>query len=132
MADAPPRPRLGTLLDLLSTEVSSLVQLKVGLVRAEFGQTARGLALVAALIVAGVVLVVAGVFTLIAALVLAGVAIGLPPWAASLLVGIASLGVGAFLAWGSIERARGLSVVPTASIESLKEDVAWLRAQITR
>jgi hypothetical protein len=60
------------------------------------------------------------------------VSLGLPGWAAAAIVGVVLLGLGGFgVKWG-IGRFGQVSVVPVETIASLKEDVRWLKAQLSK
>jgi hypothetical protein len=71
------------------------------------------------------VVALAGLFTLAASLVLVLVRVGMPAWAAALIVGLALAGVGALLATRALAALREEDLKPTETIETLKETTAW-------
>lgn len=54
---------------------------------------------------------------------------GLSLWLSYLIVGVVLGGVGAFLLMQGINRMKQVDPVPHETIESVKEDVAWIREQ---
>jgi Sec-independent protein translocase protein TatA len=70
--------------------------------------------------------------TLIAAAVL-GLAIVLPPWAAALIVGAVLVVVAVVILLIGRARMRAVgSLAPTATIETAREDMAWIHREAKR
>jgi Putative Actinobacterial Holin-X, holin superfamily III len=60
-----------------------------------------------------------------------GVAIVLPPWAAALIVGTVLVAVAATLAQIGRRRLReGMPFVPARTLETVEEDISWMRSRI--
>jgi hypothetical protein len=55
--------------------------------------------------------------------------LGLEPWLAALLVGLATIGAGYVLANKGLSALRQTSVAPTQTIETLKETSSWTTKQ---
>jgi hypothetical protein len=53
----------------------------------------------------------------------------MPSWAAALIVGLVYLGIAAFLAKRGQTALKQLTPVPEQTIETVKEDVEWLKNQ---
>jgi Putative Actinobacterial Holin-X, holin superfamily III len=128
-------PRDASIADLLRSllaDVQLLVQREAQLARLELKD--KGIRLgVATGMIAGAALVALFAFgTLIAAAVL-GVALALPAWAAALIVGtlLVLVAVVLFLVGRARMRALG-SLAPTETIETVREDVAWMRRETER
>jgi uncharacterized membrane protein YqjE len=123
------RRSIRELVDQLSEDVRRLVRAEVGVIRAELEEKARRLAVGAALIaVAGVLGMLAlGAATATAIIALANV---LATWLAALIVTVVLLVVAgiAVLVGVKILR-RGVPPAPTESVDSIKEDVSWVKAR---
>jgi uncharacterized membrane protein YqjE len=117
------------LIDQLSEDVRGLVRAEVSVIRAELEEKLRRLAVGAALIaVAGVLGMLAlGAATATAIIALANV---LATWLAALIVTVVLLLVAgiAVLVGVKILR-RGVPPTPTESVDSIKEDVSWVKAR---
>jgi hypothetical protein len=127
MAQAADARPLGELFSDLTREISTLVRNEVALARVEMSTKLSQLLRHVGTLAVGGVLALAGVFTLAAFVVLLLVEIGMPAWAAALLVGVGLAGVGALLATRSLSALRAESLTPTHTIETLKETTAWTR-----
>jgi hypothetical protein len=88
-------PSLRDLLNGISTDVRLLASQTLTLARVEAAAAASKLAWSAMGVLASVFVAVAGAAVLVTALVLILVALGLPAWAASTLVGVLLTGAGA-------------------------------------
>jgi Putative Actinobacterial Holin-X, holin superfamily III len=129
MTEQPHNPSLRDLLNGISTDIQLLAAQTMTLARLEASAAASKLAWSAIGVVASAFVAVAGVAVLISALVLILVALGLPAWAASTLVGIALTGGGALSARYFIGLMRSAELGMKETRESLRETVAWLKAQ---
>jgi len=133
-ADVPPRPAFGAaspaeLLGPLAEEVRLLVQQELALARAELALNGRHAARAGA---AAVVAAVVGGLALAAVAGAAGLALAqvLPAPLAFLLLGVAlAAAAGAALRVARRHR-QAISPLPRRTIDNVKEDVAWLRAQL--
>jgi hypothetical protein len=123
------RRSIRELIDQLSEDVRALVRAEVSVIRAELEEKVRRLAVGAALVaVAGVLgLVALGAATATAIIVLANV---LATWLAALIVTAAFAFVaGIVLLIGVKILRRGVPPAPTESVDSIKEDVSWVKAR---
>jgi hypothetical protein len=127
MAYAPDARSLGDLFSDLTREITTLVRSELALARVEMSAKISRAAKHVGTIVIGGVIALAGVFTLAACIVLLLVRVGVAPWAAALLVGLALAGVGALLASRALTALRQEDLKPTETIETLKETTAWKR-----
>ena len=76
-----------------------------------------------------VVIVMGGLLVLLSALVLIAIALGLPPWAAATVVALVMIGAGAGVIYLCITRLRHVEFDLRHTRRSVKETVAWLKAQ---
>jgi uncharacterized membrane protein YqjE len=120
---------VGDLAKQLSQDIAELVRKELELAKAELSAKARTLAAGAGLIATGAVLLLAALGALTAAGILA-LSNVLDAWLAALVVG-AGIGLVATLlvliGLKSIRRAT--PAVPTETVESVKEDVAWVKTR---
>ena len=119
---------LGTLFAELSTETSTLIRDEVALAKAEMSQKVAGIGMDVGRLVAGGAVAYAGLLALIAALILA-LGEALPMWLSALLVGIAVAAGGAVLVRSGLARLKERNPLPEQTIQTLKEDAAWLKNQ---
>ena len=115
---------LGDLFSELASEMSELVRKEVALAKLEVGQKAKHIGKnVGYLVVGGAVAYAA----MLAIMLLDKV---MPNWGAALLVGVVVGVVG----WLLISKARAAlqatDVTPQQTVETLKEDAAWVKQQI--
>jgi multisubunit Na+/H+ antiporter MnhG subunit len=117
------------LVDQLSTDARGLVRAEVSVMRAELAEKARRLAIGVALIAFAAVfgLIALGAGTATAIVALSNV---LATWLAALIVTVVCvLLAGAALLAGLRAVRRGVPPAPTESVESMKEDVSWVKAR---
>ena len=122
---------LGDLFSDLSREISTLIRSEMALARTELSQTASRIGRHAAVITGGGVLACGGVYAVIAAAVLLLVRGGLTPWVAALVVGLAVVALGAFMATSGLAAIRREKLAPQETINTLKETATW-KGQTTR
>jgi hypothetical protein len=123
------RRSIRELVDQLSEDVRGLVRAEVSVIRAELEEKARRLAVGAGLIAVAGVLGLAALGALVATAIIA-LANVLATWLAALIVTIVLLllaGI-AVLVGVKILR-RGVPPAPTESVDSIKEDVSWVKAR---
>jgi hypothetical protein len=97
--------------------------------RLEVSAAASKLAWSAIGVLASVFVAVAGAAVLVRALVLILVALGLPAWAASTLVGLILTGAGASSARHFVVAMRSSELAMKETRESLRETMEWLKLQ---
>jgi hypothetical protein len=123
------RRSIRELVDQLSEDVRGLVRAEVGVIRAELEEKVRRLAVGAALIAVAGVLGLAALGALVATAIIA-LANVLATWLAALIVTAAFAFVaGIVLLIGVKILRRGVPPAPTESVDSIKEDVSWVKAR---
>jgi hypothetical protein len=115
----------------LSRDVRLLLDQTVGLARVEINTAVRSAMLYLAIAGAALVAVVGGLLVLVSALVLIAIALGLPPWAAALVVALLMIGGGAGVTYLSVTKLRHVEFDLPHTRRSVKETLAWLKAQAT-
>ena len=121
---------LTDLLGSLVTDVTLLARHEGELAIIELKGKASEVGIGVGVLACGALAAVFGLATAIAAAVLA-LAIVLPAWAAALIVAVALLAAAAAL--GVLGRARiraAAPLVPTQTLESVQEDIRWIRQQM--
>ena len=129
-----PRGRFGqpvtALLSDLAGETSTLVRQEIALFKAELNEKLSQMGLGAAALVAGGVIAFSGWFALLAAAIL-GLSYVVAPWLAALIVGVIVIALGAGLALFGKSRLKADALVPHRTLNSLREDQAWIRDQVS-
>ena len=120
---------LGEMFADLSRETRTLIQQEIQLAQTELSEKASNMAWGAGLMVGGGLIAYGGLLAAIGAVVLALIAFGLPPWAGALLGAVVAAGVGYLLIRSGVATLRSQQLVPRKTIETLKEDAQWLKAQ---
>jgi len=120
---------LGELFSDLSTHTSTLVKKEIELARHEITKSATDLARNSAMIVAGGLAAYAGAIVALIGIGWLLVALGAPVWLGLLVVGVVTIAIGAFLAYRAIQTLKQLNVVPTRTVDTIKEDVEWAKDQ---
>jgi uncharacterized membrane protein YqjE len=118
---------LGQLLKELSSQVSTLVRQEVDLAKAEMAEKGKKAGLGAGMFGSAGVAAVLMLGALTAFLILA-LALVLPGWASALIVTALWGAIAGVLALQGRNKMRGLGkAVPEKTIETVKEDVQWLK-----
>ena len=120
---------LGELLNGISTDVQRLLSQFVTLARLEASTAASKLAWSAVGVLASAFVAISGAAVLVSAFVLILVALGLPAWAASTLVGVTLTGAGAIAARYFVGAIRSAELGMKETRESLRETMEWLKLQ---
>jgi hypothetical protein len=120
---------LGEMFAELSSETRTLVQQELQLAKTELTEKASRMGKGAAFMVGGGLIAYAGLLAIVAALVLILAAIGLPPWAAAFLGGLLVAGIGYLLIRSGLAALKPHDLAPRKTIETVKEDAQWLKAQ---
>ena len=100
--------------------------------RREFGASLSAIAWAAGGLVVSVLAVVAGCAALVSAVILGAIALGLPPWASALIVGLALAAGGAGLARYFVGRLGTVDVTLKETRQSIKETFVWVKTQSNR
>jgi hypothetical protein len=121
---------IGDLFTQLSEQTSALVHQEIDLAKAEMRQKGKRAGVGAGLIGAGGVLGL-GAFAALTATLILVLAMWMDAWLASLIVTVVYGAGAAALALAGKEKVRDAAPpVPEKTIETLKEDVQWVRNQI--
>jgi len=113
----------------LSADLRALISETAGLARSEISRASSALTISTVGIIAGAIVLLLGVAALAAALVLIGIALGLYPWAAALLVGLLLCGGGAITVWVFLAQLKTVDYNLTETRRSVTETLTWLKAQ---
>jgi drug/metabolite transporter (DMT)-like permease len=120
---------IGDLVAELSRETGVLVRKEVELAKTELTAKARQAGAHAATAAAGGALAHAGLLVVLAAIVVGLMQLGVTAWLAAAVVGVGTIVIGYVLFNKGLKALRGASVVPTQTLESLKEDATWTTRQ---
>src|SRR4051794_15707061 len=129
MAERQDERSLGDLLAELSRETGTLVRKEVELATTEMTAKARKAAADAGIAAAGGALVHAGLLVVLAAFVLGLAELGVAPWLSAVIVGILTIVIGYVLVNKGLANMRRTTVVPTQTVETLKENARWTTRQ---
>ena len=129
MTDPSLNPSLRDLLNGISADVQLLASQTLTLARLEVSAALSKLAWSAAGLLASVFVATAGVAVFVSALVLLLIALGVPAWAASTLVGVILTGAGAISARHFVGELRQAELGMKETRESLRETMEWLKLQ---
>jgi len=129
MTDRSPKPSLTDHLNGISMDVQLLALQTLALARLEVSAAASKLARSGVGLLASVCVVVAGAAVLVSALVLILIALGVPAWASSTLVGLILTGGGAIAARHFVGAMRHADLGMRETRESLRETMEWLKLQ---
>ena len=128
LREAPPSELLRSLL----ADVRLMLQREVELAKLELKDKGSRLGLAGGTLAGAAVVALLALGTLVAAAVL-GLAIVLPPWAAALIVGTVLVVVAVVMVLIGRARMREVgSLAPTATIETVREDMAWIHREAER
>ena len=121
---------LGQMFAELSRETRTLVQQELQLAKTELAEKASKMGKGVGLLVGGGLIAYGGLLAIIAAMVLILIVMGLPPWAAALVAGVLVAGVGYLLIRSGLAVLNPQELKPQKTIDTLKEDAQWLKAQV--
>jgi hypothetical protein len=120
---------IGELFTDLSRDTATLVRKELELARIEMARIATLTVRRTTWIAVGALLALGGFFALIATAILGGIAFGLTPVVAALLVTVLLLVAGGALVLQGIAALRRQTLVPTETIRTIKDTAAWARTQ---
>lgn len=128
------RPRsersVAGLLSDLANETGVLIRQEIALLKAEMQEKLGRAGLGAGALVAGGLVAFSGWLVLLAAAVL-GLSNAVAPWLAALIVAVVVLVIGAALVFFGKSRIDADALVPRRTLNSLREDEAWIRDQVS-
>jgi hypothetical protein len=122
---------IGELFSELSRDVSTLVRKEIELARVEMSAIAGTVARRAVLMAAGAALCFAGLMSLIATLTFAGIAMGMSPLVSSLVVTLLVFAIGGLLVMQGMAALKKDHLVPTETIQTLKDTGEIFRTPAT-
>jgi hypothetical protein len=120
---------LGELFSELSAETSRLVRKEVELATTEMTAKARTAGVHVAIAASGAALAHAALLVLLAAIVVGLSQLGVAPALAAVIVAVVVGVLGFVLIQMGVSRLRATPVVPTHTVQSLKEDAKWTTRQ---
>ncbi len=120
---------LGPLLGSIAQDVQDLVRGEIRLARAEFDQKLHRVIIAAVFLLGGALVAFAGLVVVLQG-VAAALALVLPVWAASLIVGVVIVAVGALFARSGLGMLSLKALTPIQAADSLQKDVGVLKEHI--
>ncbi|MDP9315841.1 MAG: phage holin family protein [Chloroflexota bacterium] len=122
---------LGELIAELSRDMTALVRQEVEIARTEIVQKAFQAGKDVGFVAAGGAIAYAGLLAIIASMIIILRKAGLPWWLSALVMGSMIAGLGSFLIFKGLNELKQADLVPRQTIETLKEDKEWAKAQMT-
>ena len=113
---------IGEILGGLATDIQDLIRGEISLARAELNQKLERVILAAIWLAGGALLAFAGLVVVLQGIA-AALALALPTWAASLIVGVAIVAIGALLARFGLAMLSPRTLMPDRMAASLRKDV---------
>jgi hypothetical protein len=129
-SDSPRDLTFGELLRRLADQTTRLVRAEIALARTELTDKVRVYARASGTL-GGAAVLGLGAFGAFTTMLIAALALALPVWAAALIVTVVYGGIALVLARRGQAMVRDVPPVPTQTIESTKEDVAWTKTRAT-
>ena len=120
---------LGDLFGDLATDMSNLVRQEVALAKVEISQKAKYVGKNVGYLVVGGAVAYAALLAIIAAIIMLLDNV-MPSWGAALLVGVVVAIIGWLLINKAVTALQQTDVTPHETVETLKEDAAWVKQQI--
>lgn len=120
---------LGDLFSDLASEMSNLVRQEVALARVEISQKAKYAGRNIGYLVVGGAVAYAALLAVLAAVIMLLDKV-MPAWGAALLVGVIVAAIGWLLIGKAMSALQQMEVTPRETVETLKEDAAWVKQQI--
>ena len=120
---------LGDLFSDLASEMSNLVRQEVTLAKVEMTQKAKSIGRNVGYLVVGGAIGYAALLAVIAAVIML-LDRFMPSWGAALLVGILIAGISWLLIGKALNALQETDITPRETVETLKEDAAWVKQQI--
>jgi fatty acid desaturase len=120
---------LGELFGDLAQNTGTLVRQEVELAKTEMTQKATRVGKDIGFLLAGGAVAYAGFLAILAAIAIGLGQLGVPWWIAALLVGVIVAAIGGVLVMRGLSALRQETAVPQQTIETLKEDAEWAKAE---
>ena len=130
-AGANTEPPLSDLFSDLASNTQRLVKQEITLAKTELSQSAKEIGSAIAKAIAGALVLYTGViFLLFALIAFLRNKLDLSWWVSALIVGGVVALIGLFLALRAKSQLQSASLMPTATVETLKDDAAWAKGQM--
>lgn len=120
------QPGFGALVGSVAKDVQDLVWGEIKLARAELDQKLHRVIMAAIWLVGGALLAFAGLVVILQG-VAAALALVLPTWAASLIVGVAIVAIGGLFAWSGLGMLSLKALTPDRTVASLQKDARLVK-----
>jgi len=120
---------LGDLFSDLASDMSNLVRQEVALARVEMAQKAKRVGKNVGYLVVGGAVGYAALLAVLAAVIMLLDRV-MPAWGAALLVGVVVAGISWLLIGKAMSALQDTELTPRETVETLKEDAAWMKQQI--
>ena len=120
---------VGELFGEVTRDVGLLLRQEVKLAKTEMSETLSRTTSNVAGLGAGAAVAYAGALAIAAAVILGLASAGLAPWLAALLVGVALAAAGYTMLQKGLSNLKRTDLVPTRTVETLKDDVQWVKEQ---
>src|ERR1700752_147458 len=120
---------LGDLFGKLANDTSNLVRQEVALAKVEVAKSAREVGKNVANLMIGGAIANASLLAIIAAAIMLLRRV-MPEWGAALLVGVLTGGIAWLLIGRALAALQQTEMTPRDTVETLKEDAAWVKQQI--
>ena len=120
---------LGDLFSDLASDMSNLVRQEVALARVEMAQKAKRVGKNVGYLVVGGAVGYAALLAVLAAVIMLLDRV-MPAWGAALLVGVLVAGISWLLIGKAMTALQETELTPRETVETLKEDAAWMKQQI--
>lgn len=120
---------LGELLGNVATDIGELVRGEVRLARAELDQKLDRVIMAAIWLIGGALVAFAGLVVILQG-VAAALALVLPTWAASLIVGVLIVAIGALFARSGLAMLSLKTLIPDRTTSSLQKDVNVVKEHV--
>jgi putative superfamily III holin-X len=120
---------LGDLFGDLASDMSNLVRQEVALARVEMAQKAKRVGKNVGYLVVGGAVGYAALLAVLAAVIMLLDRV-MPAWGAALLVGVVVAGISWLLIGKAMTALQDTELTPRETVETLKEDAAWMKQQI--
>ena len=120
---------VGELFADLTRDTSALVRSEIALAKTELAEKVSRVGRDASIVALGGTVAHAGALALVAAAILILVALGLQPWLATLIVGVAVAAIGYGIAQKGVTALKRDDITPRQTINSMKDTVQWAKDQ---
>lgn len=122
-------PGLAQLLGSIANDIQELVRGEVRLARSEIDQKLNRVLMAAIWLIGGALVAFAGLVVILQG-VAAALALALPTWAASLIVGVLIVVIGGLLARSGLAMLSIKTLIPTRTVSSLQKDAHVVKEHI--